>query len=584
MFSWSSEKRSAFTVEPMISQPVQGTRNVTIYPYLRKIDLMSSNSYLLSSPGQIALIDPGGLESQIKRLEEEVQILQDEMPRPVVVYLTHVHIDHWSQLKQGKTCRELSKAFLAVQETGAEALETNDPQMTLSTLLDKPMTTVPVDIRLLSSLDKTKACGNSLDLKGWTFDYVTKSRLIAENVVLYSQVVPMGNGDDLEIYDTPGHSPDGVCIRVGSILFVGDVFFAPNPGMAGAYGWSQKDLMQSILKILWILENEKILICGSGHGRLIDAQTAHKTLEIMYSDAASLKDLEEITPLWARRTSDYARDLVSELERTFTIIAGRLAYISHVMGELEEETEAKKLDSLLDIRYMDELFVDFHRFAEELHVGEKLDIEMVHKTGQVVGRLDKLFAKRKLEPLMDQSLLDRAGRLLSDYAATYRGFRPPYYVSRVNVNRLIEEVLTKQLHSPYEEETIMQAESAEDYLKALTARVAYVNVFENVDLAFWPGPGKACARMDKERFADILIDMLERFAGARLRKIEIATALNDDWLTVRITGRGECTCHPLSQANRFFERSLALSGGLLETSFEANSPSVEIEFSTLDLG
>jgi glyoxylase-like metal-dependent hydrolase (beta-lactamase superfamily II) len=85
-------------VEPMISQPMQGARNVTLYPFLRKIDLMSSNSYLLSSPEQIALIDPGGMESQINLLEEEVQILQDELPRPVVVYLTHVHIDHWHQL------------------------------------------------------------------------------------------------------------------------------------------------------------------------------------------------------------------------------------------------------------------------------------------------------------------------------------------------------------------------------------------------------------------------------------------------------------------------------------------------------
>jgi hypothetical protein len=86
--------------------------------------------------------------------------------------------------------------------------------------------------------------------------------------------------------------------------------------------------------------------------------------------------------------------------------------------------------------------------------------------------------------------------------------------------------------------------------------------------------------MDQERFADVLIDMLERFAGARMRKIEIVTVLNDDWLTVRITGRGECTCHPLSQSNRLFERGLALSWGLLKTSFEANSPSVEIEFAT----
>jgi hypothetical protein len=309
-------------------------------------------------------------------------------------------------------------------------------------------------------------------------------------------------------------------------------------------------------------------------------QTAHKTLEVMYSDAASLKDLEEITPLWARRISDYAQDLISELERIFTIIAGRLAYISHVLGELEEETEAKDLDCLLDAKYMDELFVDFHAFARELHAGKKLDIEMVHKTGQVVGRLEKLFAKRKLESVLDQSLLDRAGRLLSDYAATYRGFRPPYYVSRVDVNRLIEVVLVKLLHNPYEEEAIMQAESVEDFRLALKARIAHVNIFEDVNLSFLPGSDKAFARMDQERFADVLIDILERFAGARMREIEIATALNDEWLMVQITGRGECTCHPLSQSNRFFERSLALSGGLLQTSFEANRPSVEIEFAT----
>jgi glyoxylase-like metal-dependent hydrolase (beta-lactamase superfamily II) len=564
-------------VEPMISQKVPGTRNVTIYPYLCKIDLMSSNSYLLSSPGQIALIDPGGSESQINCLEEEVLILQDKLPRPFVVYLTHVHIDHWYQLTQGKT---LSKAFLAVQETGAMALEMNDPQMTLSKLLDRPMSTVPVDIKLLSRQDKTKLCSNSLDMKGWSFDYVTKSWQIAEDVVLHSQIVPLGDADHLEIYHTPGHSPDGVCIRTGSMLFVGDVFFAPNPGVAGAYGWSLKDFMHSILKILWILENEKILFCGCGHGKLIDARTAHKTLEVMYIDAASLKDLEEITPLWARRISDYAQDLISELERIFTIIAGRLAYISHVLGELEEETEAKELDCLLDTQYMDELFVDFHAFARELHAGKKLDIEMVHKTGQVVGRLEKLFAKRKLESVLDQSLLDRAGRLLSDYAATYRGFRPPYIVSRVDVNRLIEGVLEKLLHNPDEEEAIMQAESVEDFRLALKARIAHVNIFEDVNLAFLPGSGKAFARMDQERFADVLIDMLERFAGARIMVIEIATALNDEWLMVQITGRGECTCHPLSQSNRFFERSLALSGGLLQISFEANRPSVEIEFAT----
>ncbi|MDD2754822.1 MAG: MBL fold metallo-hydrolase [Methanothrix sp.] len=562
----------------MISQSVPGTRNVTIYPYLRKIDLMSSNSYLLSSPSQIALIDPGGMESQINRLEEEIQILQDELSRPLVVYLTHVHIDHWQQLLECKKSSLLAKAFLAVQEKGAQALETNDPRMTLSMLLDRSMSAFPVDIRLLTDQDKAILCGNSLDLMGWRFDYVTKSWRIAEDIVLYGQIVPFGREDHLEIYHTPGHSPDSVCIRIGSLLLVGDIFFASNPGMAGAYGWNRDDLMQSILKILWILENEKILLCGGGHGKFIDAQTARKTLQVMYSDAASLKDLQEITPLWARRISDYAQDLISEMERIFTIIAGRLTYISHVLEKLEEEAQAKELDCLMDIQYMDELLVDFHCFARELKAGKKIDWEMVHKTGQVVGRLDKLLAKRKLESVLDQSLLDRASRLLSDYAAIYRGFRPPYIVSRVDVNRFVELVLEKLLHNVHKEEAIMQAESAEDFLQALRHRIAQVNIFDGVNLVFLPGSGEAFARMDQERFAEILIDMLERFAGARMRVIEIATALNDEWLMVRITGRSECSCHPLSRSKRFFERNLALSGGLLQISLEANRPSVEIEF------
>jgi glyoxylase-like metal-dependent hydrolase (beta-lactamase superfamily II) len=567
-------------MDPMILQPVLGTENVTVYPYLRKIDLMSSNSYILSSPNQISLIDPGGLDSQVIDLNEAVSVLQDEKHRPVVVYLTHVHIDHWFKLNQGRELAGLSRAFLAVQETGARALETNDPQMTLCTLLGRPMSTVPVDIKLLSSLDKTILCENSIDLKGWNFDYVTKSRQVAEDVVLYSQIIPLGDEDHLEIYHTPGHSPDSVCIRAGSMLFVGDIFFAPNPGMAGAYGWSQKDFLQSILKIIWILDNEKIQLCGSGHGRFIDAKTAHKTLEAMYSDAACLNELEEITPLWARRTTEYALDLKGELERTFSIIAGRLVYVSHMMSELEEVTQAKELDMLSNSRQLDDLFEDLHQFSMELRAGKKLNWEIVHKTGQIIGKLDKLFAKQKLESILDQSLLNRAGRLLSDYSATYRGFRPPYIASNADANQLIEGVLKKITHNPCLEEAILQAESTEDYLKALTASIANVNLFENADLKFLPGADRAYARMDQERFAETLTDMLERFAGAGIKDIDIATTLNDEWLTVRITGRGECVCHPLSRAKRFFERSLALSGGLLQISFENNCASVEIEFFT----
>ena len=77
----------------------------------------------------------------------------------------------------------------------------------------------------------------------------------------------------------------------------------------------------------------------------------------MYSDAASLQDLEEINPKWARRTSAYSQDIISELERTFTIIAGRLACSSYMLNELDEEAKAKELDSLMDTQHIDKLFV-----------------------------------------------------------------------------------------------------------------------------------------------------------------------------------------------------------------------------------
>ncbi|VVB67847.1 Metallo-beta-lactamase superfamily protein [uncultured archaeon] len=569
-------------METMISQPVEGTEGITIYPYIRKIDLMSSNSYILSGPSQIALIDPGGLADQLGILEAEVGRLQDELMRPVVVYLTHVHLDHWIQLKQSGMGRRLQEAFLAVQEEGAKALEKQDSLMTLSGLLGRPMIRVPVDIRLLSAVDKVAAFRQSLALKEWSYDYATKSTEMAQDLVLHSAVVPLGGGDCLEIYHTPRHSPDSICLRAGSLLSVGDLFFAPNPGMAGAYGWSQQDLLASIQKILWILEKEKISFCCSGHGKPIDAQMARKTLQVMYTDAASLKDLEEVSPQWAKRTAAYAQDLIVELERSFTIIAGRLAYMGHILNELEELKDAEELDSLLDSRVLDGLFIDFYNFAMELKAGKKLDWELVHKAGQTVGRLDKLLKGKKLDMVIDQSLLSRVGRVLSDYSVAYRGFRPPYYVSYVDINGLIGEILEQVRHKSYEEEAILEAESQEDYLKALKARIAHNDLFEDVELSFQSDSHAPFVRMDRERFSDILIDILERFAGAKMKKIKIATFLNGDWVLVRISGEALGSTHPLGQASRFFERNLALCGGLLQTTLQADGPSVEIELSALE--
>ena len=139
-----------FSVEPMISQPVQGARNVTIHPYLRKIDLMSSNSYILAGKEQIALIDPGALDDQMDCLFRVITAMFEEDPRQIIIYLTHVHLDHCFQLKRISEFGKVGSILLAVQEKGALALETEDTKMTLAKLLGRDLARVPVDIKLLS--------------------------------------------------------------------------------------------------------------------------------------------------------------------------------------------------------------------------------------------------------------------------------------------------------------------------------------------------------------------------------------------------------------------------------------------------
>ena len=112
--------------------------------------------------------------------------------------------------------------------------------------------------------------------------------------LLSYQDLPLGGGDHLEIYHTSGHSPDSICIGIGDLFFIGDILFAPNPGMAGASGWNRDALLSSIAKVLWIIKSREIKTCLSGHGRSIDVEVVEKSLTNMCRDVESLDCLAEV--------------------------------------------------------------------------------------------------------------------------------------------------------------------------------------------------------------------------------------------------------------------------------------------------
>ncbi len=74
---------------PFTWQPIPGCQRDEIYIYIRKPDLLSSNSGIVRTAEQILLIDPGAIEDQTRNLCGVIRICQQDRIRPVLIYITH---------------------------------------------------------------------------------------------------------------------------------------------------------------------------------------------------------------------------------------------------------------------------------------------------------------------------------------------------------------------------------------------------------------------------------------------------------------------------------------------------------------
>jgi len=75
---------------------------------------------------------------------------------------------------------------------------------------------------------------------------------------------------DVRVLHTPGHSPGGVCLRVGAAgqpgleVFAGDTLFANSIGRTDLPGGNLKTLLHSIRTQLFVLEDSTIVYPGHG--------------------------------------------------------------------------------------------------------------------------------------------------------------------------------------------------------------------------------------------------------------------------------------------------------------------------------
>jgi glyoxylase-like metal-dependent hydrolase (beta-lactamase superfamily II) len=521
------EKETSLLIN-QVWQPLPGTRRSEIYPYLRKPDLLSSNSCVIRTPQQIILIDAGALAAQTADLARILKECDRERSRPVIIYLTHCHIDHSLQVGSHRQILTSTSVWIAIQEEGADYLIEGNRRKTIAELYGVNFPSMQSDIRLLTAQDRQKGARRRINLAPgvWlTLQTLTVPTNLEQPLI--RQTISMGGGDNLEIYPAPGHSPDSICIRAGEILFIGDLLAAANPMVAGISGWNRDHLVATLQQTQWLLDNMPIQFCYPGHGTLIPADKARDILQRLRNKICRTGDVVRMNEERLFQITDFALGLIDEAEEVFSAIAGRLLYVAYQLERLEEEDAAQRCRTTMQMDHIDACLLEFRNLCRLLDAGKIRRVEFAHGALHIVEKMKTLFDPRPLSAILPQSLINRGTRLLLDFIGVANGYRNLEEFIPTDVNALIADVVRAWHTSPHEDTSVIdQADDYEKYLAALVLRIGHEPLASRPALYFSPTENLPFIRVAAGRLFDTLMNFLEWLKQAHPSSITIGTGLD----------------------------------------------------------
>jgi glyoxylase-like metal-dependent hydrolase (beta-lactamase superfamily II) len=459
--------------EPLIPlqwQPVPGCAEARIYPFIRKVDTASSNSFLVQTSDAIILIDPGGLPEQAAHLASLIQAIQAERALPLIVMLTHGHVDHYVAALSVPLLVDPSTAMVAMQEYGVKIVETADRRMTQAEVLGRDLAPLRIDLHLLGASNAEEA-GAPVWHKYANGVTIMVVRKPPESGLPHEELI-LGSGPFVEVFHTPGHSPDSCCIQIGRLLFTGDLLLAASPGIAGISGWDQELLLRSLDRVHALLSRGGIEVICLGHGPMLSMKDGIPMLQAVQGDARRLTGIAELNPERARQTAAFAEDCMEQVHELFTVIAGRLYYVSHMMEELEESDLATGLHEMIRGDVIDDLLDSFDAFNREYHSGRYVPMNLALKGGQVVGKLQRSFEQEELAQIVDPTLVKRAERLLGDYITMLRGFSPTSDIKRQDLQEILEAcIASHSVPSCSDDDVLASTDDNVSFGRMLLARI-----------------------------------------------------------------------------------------------------------------
>lgn len=189
--------------------------------------LMDQNTYILKKNDSAIIIDAGADVEDVKLLIGNKKV--------EAVLMTHLHFDHFWNIE------EYLKAF------NCDVYICKDAEAKFCDSFKNGAVLVRQDV--VRKVDK-------------------------KFIKFYEQKLKIGEFD-IEVYFTPGHSADCICLKIDNLLFSGDTIFADGVGRVDLFD-SNKDSMIKSLKIIRAIEFETLY---PGHYQLSDKKQAEYIID-----------------------------------------------------------------------------------------------------------------------------------------------------------------------------------------------------------------------------------------------------------------------------------------------------------------
>ncbi len=515
-------------------QPVPGADGVRFLPF-ELPPAAGSTVYLLAYPELFLLIDLGMDEPRIGKATEVINDLDPGHVKPLLVILTHCHIDHIAAAKAlaGVAPRSFGVSGHAA---GRATLARQDEAATASYLFRCIPPAIDVAVPLFSTKDRS-----SLPDSGLPSLRLSES-LIDPASGLSTQDILVGNQLVARAYATPGHTPDSICLRVGNLFFCGDLPFAGNPGVAGTPGWNRGELLISLDAVAGLMEESTELAVCAGHGRLLERGPALALFAAARSQAASTRVVAVLDAERSAFLKGYAQVLLRELSSTFTILAGRLLLVADQLESLDEIERSRRIRESALFTAIDQLIEQYARSAARDDQNGEPDMRLPLAAGSILAKLEKMLADRLFTEIIDPVRLRRAHNLILDFTNALRGISYRHLLRPESPAGLVEAFLADVAAPNRDERCLLAAAEDHDaFMAQLMRRLAFRPLFAGVTFTSLVSAGLPPVAVVREHLLDTLTGLGELLvvAGGRRIMIDAAAEGEEVYLALSAAVSGE---------------------------------------------